>query len=207
MEYKLKIIYNELTKLYPEAGCGLEYRTAFELLVATILSSQCTDKKVNKITNELFKVANTPEQILELGREGLINYIKSAGLYHNKSKNMLKTCEILLSEYGGEVPNTRKGLEKLPGVGRKTANVVLANAFNIPAFAVDTHVFRVANRLGISRGNTALEVEKELTEKIPEEYWGIFHHLLIYHGRNICKARNPECKACSLYINCDNPVD
>ncbi len=203
MEYKCKEIYNKLINLYPEAKCGLEFETPFQLLIATILSSQCTDIKVNKITKDLFKAAGTPEKILGLGREGLIDYIKSAGLYHNKSKNILKTCKILLENYQGKVPANRKDLETLPGVGRKTANVVLSNAFGIPAFAVDTHVLRVSNRLGISTGTRPLDVEKELMDKISEEYWGIFHHLLIYHGRNICKAKTPLCHQCDIFELCN----
>ncbi len=204
MEYKVKNIYNKLQELYPQAGCSLRFDTPFQLLIATILSSQCTDEKVNKITDNLFNAADTPEKFLEFSREDLIEYIKSAGLYHHKSKNILTTCQILVDEHGGEVPKSREQLEQLPGVGRKTANVVLSNAFDVPALAVDTHVLRVANRLGISKGKTPLDVEEELMEKLPEKLWGVFHHLLIFHGRNICKARRPACYNCELYENCEN---
>lgn len=203
-DINFKEIYDRLKKLYPEARSGLKFETPFQLLIATILSSQCTDTTVNKITKELFVAAATPEEFLELGKERLKEYIRSAGLYENKSKNIINTCEILVERFDGKVPSSREKLESLPGVGRKTANVVLSNAFNIPAIAVDTHVFRVARRLGVARGSQVEKVEKELMQKIPQNLWGIFHHLLISHGRNTCKAKNPDCANCQLGDLCDS---
>lgn len=210
MEFKdkqLKEIYKELSSLYPQAKCGLDFGTPFQLLIATILSSQCTDDKVNKITSKLFRVAPTPREMLKLGKDRLKEYIRSAGLYENKSKNIIYTSKIILEKYQGEVPATRKELENLPGVGRKTANVVLSNAFGVAALAVDTHVYRVSKRLGLARGKSALEVERELMEKIPREFWGVFHHLLIYHGRITCKAKNPACSSCIIKSYCKYPVN
>ncbi|OWZ84707.1 endonuclease III [Natranaerobius trueperi] len=197
-----KKIIDILTKTYPDAQTALNFNTPFELLIATILSAQCTDERVNLITDKLFKKANTPNQMLEIGVERLIEYIQGAGLYKNKSKNIIKTCELLVSEHGGCVPDNRKDLENLPGVGRKTANVVLANAFNQPTLAVDTHVFRVARRMGLSKGDTVLDVEKDLMEILPKTYWIDAHHTLIFHGRNRCKARSPQCKTCEVQKLC-----
>lgn len=195
-------IIEKLKSDYPDVRCGLMFKSPFELLVATILSAQCTDKRVNEITKELFKKVSSPEEVLRLGKDGLIEYIKGAGLYENKSNNIIKTCQLLIEKFNGKVPKTRRELESLPGVGRKTASVVLQNAFEIPAFAVDTHVFRVANRLGFSTGKSPRQVEDDLTGLIHPDLWGIAHLLLIAHGRNVCKARKPYCNRCSVQGYC-----
>jgi endonuclease-3 len=197
------IILDILIKTYPAVKCALEFNSPYELLVSTILSAQCTDIRVNLITRELFKEYNTPQKMVTLSEEELCGKIKSCGLYKNKSKNILAASAILLNNYGGVVPNTMENLMKLPGVGRKTANVVLANAFGIPAIAVDTHVFRVSNRLGISKGKTPEEVEKGLMENIPKDLWSYAHHLLIWHGRTLCSARKPKCEECPLAPFCE----
>lgn len=195
-------ILSKLKANYPSARTALKFNSPFELLIATILSAQCTDIRVNEITKELFELANTPQDILKLGRPRLIQIIKGAGLYKNKSKNILETCEILVDEYEGEVPAKREELEKLPGVGRKTANVVLANAFNIPAFAVDTHVLRVSKRLGLTDKEDPRGVEQDLMSVFDRDDWNVGHHLLIYHGRAVCKARKPQCENCSIIEHC-----
>ena len=189
----------------PQPTTELEYTSTFELLIAVILSAQATDKGVNKATRRLFPVANTPAALLALGEDGLKDYIKTIGLYNNKATNILKTCQILLDEHGGEVPAERAALEKLPGVGRKTANVILNTAFRQPVMAVDTHIFRVANRTGIAPGKTVLAVEKALMARVPPEYLLDAHHWLILHGRYICIARKPRCGACLISDLCDNP--
>lgn len=189
----------------PQPTTELEYTSTFELLIAVILSAQATDKGVNKATRRLFPVANTPAAILALGEDGLKDYIKTIGLYNSKAANILKTCQILLDEHGGEVPAERAALEKLPGVGRKTANVILNTAFRQPVIAVDTHIFRVANRTGIAPGKTVLAVEKALMARVPPEYLLDAHHWLILHGRYICIARKPRCGACLISDLCDNP--
>ncbi len=196
------MILDLLIKTYPDVKCALNFSTPYELLVATILSAQCTDVRVNIITGELFKEYNTPAKMLELTEEELGEKIKSCGLYKNKSRNILAATVMLAAEFNGEVPDTIEELLKLPGVGRKTANVVLANAFGKPAIAVDTHVFRVSNRLGIAKGKTPEVVEKGLMKAFPEEMWGYAHHLLIAHGRNLCSARNPKCCECPLAPYC-----
>jgi len=196
-------ILDILSKTYPDAKCALEFNSPYELLIATILSAQCTDVRVNIITEELFKEYNTAQKMVTLSVDQLGEKIKSCGLYKNKSKNIIATTLMLLTDYQGEVPNTMEKLIKLPGVGRKTANVVLSNAFDVPAIAVDTHVFRVSNRLGISKGKTPEEVEKGLMENIPKELWSYSHHLLIWHGRNLCSARNPKCNECPLTQFCE----
>lgn len=195
-----------LEKEYPNAKCELNYSTPFELLIATILSAQCTDVRVNQVTSVLFGKYNTPESILKLGEEGLIEIIRSCGFYKNKSKNILASCQILVENYSSDVPDTMEELVKLPGVGRKTANVVLSNAFDVPAIAVDTHVFRVSNRIGIANGKTPDQVEKQLMKVIKRPDWTKFHHVFIFHGRYLCKARKPECARCPVaklckYIN------
>ena len=200
---KIDLILDILKETYPDAACALNYGTPYELLVATILSAQCTDVRVNIITGELFKEYNTPEKMLELTEEELGEKIKSCGLYKNKSKNIIAATKMLVAEFGGRVPDKMEELLMLPGVGRKTANVVLANAFGKPAIAVDTHVFRVSNRLGIAKGKTPEEVEKGLMKAVPEEMWGHAHHLLIAHGRNLCAARKPRCGECPLAPFCD----
>ncbi|MFP4019969.1 MAG: endonuclease III [Halanaerobium sp.] len=193
---KVEELVELFSEHYPEPGTALNFETPFELLIATILSAQTTDIQVNKVTKDLFKEYNSPENMLELSQKELEKKINSIGLYRNKSKYILKTCRILIEEFGGEVPQTRKDLLKLSGVGRKTANVVLANAFFKAAFPVDTHVFRVSKRLGLSSGKNVEQTEKELTELIPKKYWIDFHHWLIDHGRALCKAQNPDCENC-----------
>ena len=189
----------------PQPTTELAYASTFELLVAVILSAQATDKGVNKATRRLFPVANTPAAILALGEDGLKDFIKTIGLYNTKAANILKTCQILIDEHGGEVPADRAALERLPGVGRKTANVILNTAFRQPVMAVDTHIFRVANRTGIAPGKTVLAVEKALMARVPPEYLLDAHHWLILHGRYICIARKPRCGACLISDLCDNP--
>jgi endonuclease III len=189
----------------PQPTTELEYTSTFELLIAVILSAQATDKGVNKATRRLFPVANTPAAILALGEDGLKDYIKTIGLYNTKAVNILKTCQILLDEHGGAVPANRAALEKLPGVGRKTANVILNTAFRQPVMAVDTHIFRVANRTGIAPGKTVLAVEKGLMARVPPAYLLDAHHWLILHGRYVCIARKPRCGACLISDLCDNP--
>ncbi|EFL54992.1 MAG: endonuclease III [Finegoldia magna] len=195
-------ILDDLDSLYPDAKAGLDFTTPFELLIATILSAQCTDVRVNKVTAVLFKEHNTPKSILDLGIDGLTKYIKSCGLYKTKSKNIINTCNVLYHDYDSKVPDNIEELMKLPGVGRKTANVVVSNAFDTPAIAVDTHVFRVTNRIGIVNEKDVLSTEKALMRVIPKERWSKSHHLFIWHGRNICKARNPKCEECILNDRC-----
>ena len=189
----------------PQPTTELEYTSTFELLIAVILSAQATDKGVNKATRRLFPVANTPAAILALGEDGLKDYIKTIGLYNTKAVNILKTCQILLDEHGGAVPADRAALERLPGVGRKTANVILNTAFRQPVMAVDTHIFRVSNRTGIAPGKTVLAVEKGLMARVPPAYLLDAHHWLILHGRYVCIARKPRCGACLISDLCDNP--
>lgn len=187
---------------YPEPETSLVYKTPFELLVATILSAQTTDKQVNKVTAKLFKEYNIPAEFSKLSRKELENKIKSIGLYRNKSKYIIETSKLLVENFNGVVPSTRKELMKLPGVGRKTANVVLACAFTQNAFPVDTHVFRVANRIGLANSDKVGEVERQLMHYIPEEEWSKMHHWLIFHGREVCKAQNPECNECEIRKLC-----
>lgn len=187
----------------PKPTTELEYQNTFELLIAVILSAQATDVSVNKATKPLFKVANTPEQILALGEEGLKSYIKTIGLFNSKAKNIIKTCERLVRNHHSEVPDDRDALEALPGVGRKTANVVLNTAFGQMAMAVDTHIFRVSNRTRIAPGKTVREVENNLLKKVPKEYLLDAHHWLILHGRYICQARKPRCMACIIEDLCE----
>lgn len=191
-----------LSKVYEGAKPQLVFRNPFELLIAVILSAQCTDKRVNVVTQRLFQVAATPQAILNLGLQHLEDAIHDCGLFRNKAKNIMATCQMLCEDYGGEVPDDFVELQKLPGVGRKTANVVESVAFHHPAIAVDTHVFRVANRLQLATGKTPLEVEKGLQQAIPKEQWSDAHHWLIWHGRKICKARKPLCHECPLNMVC-----
>ena len=200
---KRTLIYSRLQDNDPDPDTELRYESPFELLVSVILSAQATDISVNKATDELFPKANTPRAFLDLGETGLKPYIKSIGLFNSKAANIIKTCRIILDEHGGEVPRTRAELETLPGVGRKTANVILNTAFGEPTIAVDTHIFRVANRTGLAKGKTPLEVEKRLTKLTPEEYRQNAHHWLILHGRYVCKARRPECGACIILDLCE----
>jgi endonuclease III len=181
----------------------LEYTSVFELLVAVLLSAQATDVGVNKATRRLFPVANTPQAILDLGPEGLESYIKTIGLYRMKGKHLLETCRILIEQHGGEVPRSREALQALPGVGRKTANVVLNVAFGEPTMAVDTHIFRVGNRTGLAPGKDPYEVEMRLVERIPAEYMVDAHHWLILHGRYVCVARTPKCWQCAVIRYCE----
>ena len=191
-----------LKKMHPQAECELNFETPYQLLVAVILSAQCTDKRVNMITKDLFRKWGTPEAILTLSQEQLEEEIKSCGFYHNKAKNILKATEMLLKEYGGVVPEDRDLLEKLPGVGRKTANVVYAVAFGGNAIAVDTHVFRLSHRLGLSDAKDPGGVEKDLNVRFEEKDWSDLHHLLIHHGRYVCKAQSPACGECLLQEGC-----
>ena len=191
-----------LEKTYANAVPQLNFSSPFELLIAVILSAQCTDRQVNKVTPELFSAADTPEKMLELGQEKLESIIKSCGFYRTKSKHILETCKMLVENFNSEVPEKFEDLVKLSGVGRKTANVVSSIAFKVPAIAVDTHVFRVANRLNLAVGKNPLEVELGLQNAIPREKWSDAHHWLIWHGRLICHARKPACENCSLRDFC-----
>jgi len=196
-------IFRKLAEHIREPETELNYSTPFELLVAVILSAQATDVGVNKATAKLYPVANTPDAILALGVAGLKKYIRTIGLYNTKAENVIKTCRILLEEHDGKVPDNRKDLEALPGVGRKTANVILNTAFGQPTIAVDTHIFRVSNRTRIAPGKTVLDVEKKLLKFVPDEYKRDAHHLLILHGRYTCKARKPSCSACVIEDLCE----
>jgi endonuclease-3 len=200
---KRQAIFERLRAENPHPTTELNYSTPFELLVAVILSAQAADKGVNKATDKLFAVANTPRAILDLGEEGLKQYVKTIGLFNSKAKNIIQTCRILLESHGGEVPAERAALEALPGVGRKTANVVLNTAFGQPTMAVDTHIFRVSNRTGIAPGKTVLEVEKRLLRLVPAEFLHDAHHWLILLGRYTCVARKPRCGACVIEDLCE----
>jgi endonuclease-3 len=197
-----KDFFQRLQSITPAPETELEYQSSFELLVAVILSAQATDVSVNKATRKLYKLANTPEAILDLGEEGLKPYIRTIGLFNSKAENIVKTCGILLGEHGSEVPRDRASLESLPGVGRKTANVVLNTAFGEPTIAVDTHIFRVSNRTGLAKGKTPLQVELKLLKAVPGEFQQDAHHWLILHGRYTCKARNPKCPECIVRDLC-----
>ncbi|MBL8520232.1 MAG: endonuclease III [Betaproteobacteria bacterium] len=197
--------FRRLRDINPHPKSDLEYATPFELLVAVILSAQATDKSVNLATDKLFPVANTPEKILALGEAGLTPYIQSIGLYRTKAKNVIAMCALLLEKHGGQVPQTREALEALPGVGRKTANVVLNVAFGQPTMAVDTHIFRIGNRIGLAPGKDVLDVEQKLLKNVPAEFMQHAHHWLILHGRYTCVARKPKCGACPVYDLCKFP--
>jgi endonuclease-3 len=203
---KRRTIFERFREANPEPRSELEHRNPFELLIAVILSAQATDKGVNKATKKLFEVAGTPAKMLALGEEGLKDYIKTIGLYRNKAKNIIATCAILQGKHGGQVPRDREALEALPGVGRKTANVVLNVAFGEPTIAVDTHIFRVANRTRIAPGNDPLEVEKKLEKFTPDEFKLHVHHWLILHGRYVCIARRPKCEVCLIADLCEYPA-
>jgi len=196
-------ILSVLDQYYGKPETMLNFRTPYELLVATVLSAQCTDVRVNKTTEVLYQEANTPQAMVALGEDKLQPIIKSCGLSKTKAKNIVSLSEMLLNEYNGEVPMEHEQLVALPGVGRKTANVVVSNAFGIPAIAVDTHVFRVANRIGLAKAKDVLGTEKDLMKAIPKDTWSDAHHWLIYHGRRICKARNPLCEECPIQKWCD----
>lgn len=200
---KRQTIFEKFRENNPNPTTELEYDNPFELLIAVILSAQATDVSVNKATRVLYPVANTPETIYELGVEGLKEYIKTIGLFNSKAANVIKTCKILMDKHDSQVPQTREELEALPGVGRKTANVVLNTAFNQPTMAVDTHIFRVSNRTGIAKGKDVLEVEKRLLKFIPKEFLMDAHHWLILHGRYTCVARKPRCGSCIIEDLCE----
>jgi endonuclease-3 len=200
---QVRRIFEQLRAANPSPKSELHYDSPFELLVAVILSAQATDKSVNLATRQLFRKARTPQGILKLGLAGLKRYIRTIGLYNAKARNILATCRILVERFGSDVPRTREELETLPGVGRKTANVVLNAAFGEPTLAVDTHVFRVANRTGLARGTTPRAVEDELLRVIPAEFMPHAHHWLILHGRYVCKARVPDCPHCSIARWCE----
>jgi endonuclease-3 len=200
---KRRQIFERLAAAIPEPTTELTHSTPFELLIAVVLSAQATDKGVNKATAKLFPVANTPEAILALGEEGLKEYIKTINLYPSKARNIIGLCRLLLEKHGGLVPRTRTELEALPGVGRKTANVILNTAFDQHTIAVDTHIFRVANRTRLAPGKTVLEVEKKLERTVPKKYFKDAHHLLILHGRYTCTARKPKCPVCPIADLCE----
>jgi endonuclease-3 len=200
---KRREIFERLRALNPNPRTELEYSTPFELLAAVLLSAQATDRSVNAATRKLFPVANTPAAILALGTDGLVPYIQTIGLYRSKAKHLVEACRILVDEHGGEVPRERESLERLPGVGRKTANVVLNTAFGEPTIAVDTHIFRVANRTRLAQGANPLAVEQRLLKFVPDEFRSDAHHWLILHGRYVCKARSPECWRCPIADLCE----
>ena len=202
---EIERFFEKLSALNPNPKGELSATNPFTLLIAVVLSAQATDKGVNKATKELFKVADTPQKMLALGEEGLKRYIKTIGLYNTKARNIIALCQRLVSDFNGEVPEKQEDLESLPGVGRKTANVVLNTAFHQPVIAVDTHVFRVANRTGLAIGKTPLEMEKELMKRIPARWLKNAHHWLVLHGRYICKARKPLCPACPVREECHYP--
>ncbi|HPZ56341.1 endonuclease III [Ottowia sp.] len=202
---QIDTFFATLQAVNPQPASELEYTSVFELLTAVLLSAQATDVGVNKATRRLFPVANTPQQILALGQDRLEDYIKTIGLFHAKAKHLMQTCRILVDAHGGEVPRTRAELEALPGVGRKTANVVLNVAYGEPTMAVDTHIFRVSNRTGLAPGKTPLAVELKLLERVPPQYMDHAHHWLILHGRYVCVARTPRCGQCAVAACCDYP--
>lgn len=195
---KRKAVLAALEAAYPDAKPALEFSSPYELLTATMLSAQCTDKQVNKVTRVLFAIANTPERMAALTPEELFPIIHSCGFFNTKGRHLLETARLLCTQYGGEVPRDRDTLTTLPGVGRKTANVVVSNAFGVPAIAVDTHVFRVSNRIGLADAGTVERTEQQLMENIPREDWGRAHHWLIYHGRQVCAAQRPRCGECPV---------
>ena len=200
---KREEIFARLARANPAPTTELGYRTPFELLVAVVLSAQATDKSVNLATPRLFAAADTPQKMLALGVDGLIPYIQTIGLFRSKAKHLIEACRLLVERHGGTVPETRAALEQLPGVGRKTANVILNTAFGQPTIAVDTHIFRVANRTGIAPGRNPLEVEERLLKFVPERYRKDAHHWLILHGRYVCKARQPDCPLCLISDLCE----
>lgn len=200
-------VLERLAAAYPDAGPELEFSTPFELLVATMLSAQCTDKQVNRCTRPLFAKWNTAAQFASLSEDELFPYIMGCGLYRNKGRNIIAASAIIDAEYGGRVPDTREALTALPGVGRKTANVVLSNAYGVDAIAVDTHVQRVANRIGLAHSATVEKTEQQLMENIPKDKWSIAHHWLIFHGRRCCHARSPECGRCTLSEICEDYIE
>ena len=202
MKKKIKIIVDKLMETYPDAECELKYETPFQLLIATVLSAQTTDKKVNEVTKKLFKDYGTLDKFLTLSEEKLQDIIKVIGLYKTKSRNIVALCKVLRDNFNGEVPKTRDELVTLPGVGRKTANVVISNCFGVQAFAVDVHVFRVSNRIGLANASTPEKTELDLMKNIDENLWTICHHTIIFHGRRCCTARNPKCEKCTIKDYC-----
>jgi endonuclease-3 len=198
----IEAFFATLSAANPHPQTELAYASVFELLAAVLLSAQATDVSVNKATASLFVVANTPQKVLDLGLEGLESHIKTIGLYHSKARHLLETCRILIEQLRGEVPRTREALQALPGVGRKTANVVLNVAFGEPTMAVDTHIFRVSNRTGLAPGKDPLQVELQLLKRVPQHYLVHAHHWLILHGRYVCQARNPQCQVCAVVSCC-----
>lgn len=200
---KRREIFLRLQKANPHPSTELEYHSPFELLIAVILSAQATDVSVNAATRELFKTANTPQAILALGEETLCSFIQRIGLYKSKARHIIKTCRLLVEKHASLVPQTREALEALPGVGRKTANVILNTAFGQPTIAVDTHIFRLANRIGLAPGKTVLEVENKLLKVVPDEFLHDAHHWLILHGRYVCQARKPKCGSCIINDLCE----
>lgn len=199
----IKVVLEILNETYAGVKCGLDFTNHYELLVSTILSAQCTDVRVNIIAKQLYKEYNTPESMITLSVSELGEKIKSCGFYNNKSKNILGATKLILEKHNGEVPNTMEELIELPGVGRKTVNVVLSNAFGIPAIAVDTHVFRVSKRIGLATGKNVEVVEQQLMKSIPKKMWSDAHHFIIWHGREICKARKPGCERCPIAPYCE----
>ncbi len=204
MKARTKEIISILKETYPDAKCELNYETPLQLLIATILSAQTTDKKVNEVTKSLFQDYPDLDSLLTISNEELEQRIKQIGLYRNKARNLIMMFHQLKEKFHGEVPHTMEELTSLSGAGRKTANVVLSNAFGIPCIAVDTHVFRVSNRLALAKSDNILEVEKQLQKEIPKKEWTLMHHMLIFHGRRCCIARNPKCKSCSLNHICNS---
>lgn len=202
MKKKIKIIVDKLMETYPDAECELKYETPFQLLIATVLSAQTTDKKVNEVTKKLFKDYGTLDKFLTLSEEKLQDIIKVIGLYKTKSRNIVALCKVLRDNFNGEVPKTRDELVTLPGVGRKTANVVISNCFGVQAFAVDVHVFRVSNRIGLANASTPEKTELDLMKNIDENLWTICHHTIIFHGRRCCTARSPKCEECTIKDYC-----
>jgi len=202
---QVRAVFEHLRSIEPEPKTELNYSSDFELLTSVLLSAQATDVGVNKACAKLYPVANTPQAILDLGLEQLESYISSIGLYHSKAKHLMRTCDILVTQHDGKIPNTRQALEALPGVGRKTANVVLNILFNEPTLAVDTHIFRVSNRMGLAEGQTPLNVGKGLLKVIPQEFLLHAHHWLILHGRYTCTARKPKCHLCAVSEHCQWP--
>jgi endonuclease-3 len=199
----IKAVLQILSETYAGAKCGLDFTNHFELLVSTILSAQCTDERVNIVTKEIYTQYNTPEAMITLSQQELGEKIKSCGFFNNKSKNILAATKLILEKHKGQVPSTMEELMELNGVGRKTANVVLSNAFGIPAIAVDTHVFRVSKRIGLASGKNVEEVEEQLMKNIPKKMWSDAHHYIIWHGRKICKARKPNCEVCPIAPYCE----
>ena len=202
MKKQVLDIINKIDEIYENPKCELVFNSNYELLVAVILSAQCTDKRVNAVTKELFKEFNTPMKMITLSQAELENKIHACGFFHNKAKHILGCSKILIEEFNGEVPRTKEELKKLPGVGEKTANVVLATAFDVPAIAVDTHVFRVSNRLGLAKATTVEKTQKDLEKNLPKEKWSKMHYCLVLHGRYVCKSQKPLCEMCELKQLC-----